>query len=97
MTAQAADLHARHARSDLVEEPGRRRDRRRPDQARRLRSREEVPAALRDSRRPDRHRSADAAAADTRYYPADIWAARGALVLKVNYRGSAGYGEKFRS
>jgi dipeptidyl aminopeptidase/acylaminoacyl peptidase len=33
---------------------------------------------------------------DTRYYPADIWAARGALILKVNYRGSAGYGEKFR-
>jgi dipeptidyl aminopeptidase/acylaminoacyl peptidase len=33
---------------------------------------------------------------DSRYYPSDIWAARGALVLKVNYRGSAGYGEKFR-
>jgi dipeptidyl aminopeptidase/acylaminoacyl peptidase len=33
---------------------------------------------------------------DTRYYPTDIWVARGALVLKVNYRGSAGYGEAFR-
>jgi dipeptidyl aminopeptidase/acylaminoacyl peptidase len=33
---------------------------------------------------------------DSRYYPADIWTARGALILKVNYRGSAGYGEKFR-
>jgi len=33
---------------------------------------------------------------DSRYYPSDIWAARGALVLKVNYRGSAGYGAKFR-
>ncbi len=33
---------------------------------------------------------------DARYYPADIWAARGALILKVNYRGSGGYGEKFR-
>ncbi|MDX6382771.1 MAG: hypothetical protein QOK48_344 [Blastocatellia bacterium] len=33
---------------------------------------------------------------DSRYYPADIWAARGALILKVNYRGSAGYGEVFR-
>jgi dipeptidyl aminopeptidase/acylaminoacyl peptidase len=33
---------------------------------------------------------------DTRYYPSDIWAARGALILKVNYRGSSGYGEKFR-
>ncbi len=35
-------------------------------------------------------------APDTRYYPSDIWAARGALILKVNYRGSAGYGEAFR-
>ena len=35
--------------------------------------------------------------AETRTYPADIWAGRGALILKVNYRGSAGYGEKFRS
>jgi len=33
---------------------------------------------------------------DARIYPSDIWAARGALLLKVNYRGSAGYGEKFR-
>lgn len=33
---------------------------------------------------------------ETRYYPVDVWASRGALVLKVNYRGSAGYGEKFR-
>ncbi|HWP44105.1 MAG TPA: prolyl oligopeptidase family serine peptidase, partial [Blastocatellia bacterium] len=33
---------------------------------------------------------------DMRYYPSDIWAARGALILKVNYRGSAGYGERFR-
>jgi dipeptidyl aminopeptidase/acylaminoacyl peptidase len=35
-------------------------------------------------------------APDARYYPSDIWISRGALVLKVNYRGSAGYGEKFR-
>jgi dipeptidyl aminopeptidase/acylaminoacyl peptidase len=34
---------------------------------------------------------------DRRTYPSDIWAARGALILKVNYRGSAGYGEKFRT
>jgi len=33
---------------------------------------------------------------DSRYYPADIWAARGAVLLKVNYRGSAGYGQAFR-
>ncbi|RVT88748.1 S9 family peptidase [Inhella crocodyli] len=33
---------------------------------------------------------------DMRYYPSDLWAARGALLLKVNYRGSAGYGEAFR-
>jgi dipeptidyl aminopeptidase/acylaminoacyl peptidase len=31
-----------------------------------------------------------------RYYPSDIWSGRGALILRVNYRGSAGYGEKFR-
>lgn len=30
------------------------------------------------------------------YYPMDIWTGRGALVLRVNYRGSAGYGERFR-
>jgi dipeptidyl aminopeptidase/acylaminoacyl peptidase len=32
-----------------------------------------------------------------RYYPREIFAARGALILKVNYRGSGGYGEAFRS
>jgi len=32
-----------------------------------------------------------------RYYPIERFAAKGALVLKVNYRGSAGYGEKFRA
>lgn len=31
------------------------------------------------------------------YYPIDAFLARGALVLEPNYRGSAGYGEKFRS
>jgi dipeptidyl aminopeptidase/acylaminoacyl peptidase len=30
-------------------------------------------------------------------YPIDVWVARGALVLEPNYRGSAGYGEQFRS
>jgi dipeptidyl aminopeptidase/acylaminoacyl peptidase len=33
----------------------------------------------------------------TGIYPIDIWAAKGALVLEPNYRGSAGYGEGFRS
>ena len=34
----------------------------------------------------------------TRYaYPIDLWLSRGALVLLPNYRGSAGYGERFRS
>ncbi len=33
---------------------------------------------------------------ENRYYPVDSWVGRGALVLKVNYRGSAGYGERFR-
>jgi dipeptidyl aminopeptidase/acylaminoacyl peptidase len=30
-------------------------------------------------------------------YPMMQWVEKGALVLRVNYRGSAGYGEKFRS
>lgn len=30
-------------------------------------------------------------------YPISHWCEKGALVLRVNYRGSAGYGEKFRS
>jgi dipeptidyl aminopeptidase/acylaminoacyl peptidase len=33
----------------------------------------------------------------TYVYPIDLWVARGAIVLEPNYRGSAGYGEKFRS
>jgi dipeptidyl aminopeptidase/acylaminoacyl peptidase len=32
-----------------------------------------------------------------RYYPTELFAARGALILEPNYRGSAGYGAKFRS
>ena len=32
-----------------------------------------------------------------RNYPIDVWVAKGALVLEPNYRGCAGYGEKFRS
>jgi dipeptidyl aminopeptidase/acylaminoacyl peptidase len=32
-----------------------------------------------------------------RYYPIERFAAKGALVLRPNYRGSAGYGEKFRA
>jgi dipeptidyl aminopeptidase/acylaminoacyl peptidase len=33
----------------------------------------------------------------TAIYPIDLWVNKGALVLEPNYRGSAGYGEKFRS
>lgn len=33
----------------------------------------------------------------TYVYPMMQWCEKGALVLRVNYRGSAGYGEKFRS
>jgi len=32
-----------------------------------------------------------------RYYPVERFVAKGALVLKPNYRGSAGYGAKFRA
>ena len=31
------------------------------------------------------------------YYPVDTFLSKGALVLEPNYRGSAGYGERFRS
>src|SRR5205814_1592914 len=30
-------------------------------------------------------------------YPIDVWVPRGVLVLEPNYRGSAGYGERFRA
>jgi dipeptidyl aminopeptidase/acylaminoacyl peptidase len=30
-------------------------------------------------------------------YPIELWLAKGAVILEPNYRGSAGYGEKFRS
>ena len=33
----------------------------------------------------------------TYVYPVMQWCEKGAIVLRVNYRGSAGYGEKFRS
>ena len=32
-----------------------------------------------------------------RYYPIEQWLAKGALILEPNYRGSAGFGEAFRS
>src|SRR5437879_1323683 len=32
-----------------------------------------------------------------RYYPIERFVAKGAMVLRPNYRGSAGYGEKFRA
>ena len=34
---------------------------------------------------------------ERRYYPIQQWVAKGALILQPNYRGSAGYGEAFRS
>ncbi len=48
------ELDDQHARGRLVEEPGRRHDRRGPAQAGRLRSGAEVPAARRHPRRTDR-------------------------------------------
>jgi dipeptidyl aminopeptidase/acylaminoacyl peptidase len=33
----------------------------------------------------------------TTTYPIDLWVAKGAMVLEPNYRGSAGYGERFRA
>ncbi|HVD91925.1 MAG TPA: S9 family peptidase [Vicinamibacterales bacterium] len=41
--------------------------------------------------------SRPSAFSSTSIYPIDIWTSKGALVLEPNYRGSAGYGEAFRS
>jgi dipeptidyl aminopeptidase/acylaminoacyl peptidase len=38
-----------------------------------------------------------AVASADRYYPVERFAAKGALILRPNYRGSAGYGAKFRA
>ena len=38
-----------------------------------------------------------AARSPDRYYPIELFAARGAVILEPNYRGSAGYGAKFRA
>ena len=69
--------------------------RRRSDQAARLRSLAEISAAGGDPRRA--HRRGHAGLLADRYYPVERFAAKGALILKPNYRGSAGYGEKFRA
>ena len=47
-------------------------------------------------RRPDRYLSRHALQ-QHRNLSIDLWVNKGALVLEPNYRGSAGYGEKFRS
>ena len=57
----------------------------------------EVSAARRHPRRPDRRLARRRRSSARRIYPIDLWTAKGALVLEPNYRGSAGYGEKFRS
>ena len=64
--------------------------------SRRLPGREALSPARRHPRRADR-RLAAGAVRERQFYPIDVWLARGALVLEPNYRGSAGYGEKFRS
>ena len=96
MTAQTAALGEERAGSRVVEEPGRRDDRRRAAQADRLPARQEVSAARRDPRRADR-RLARRRRSPAPIYPIDIWIREAPLVLEPNYRGSAGYGEKFRS
>ena len=57
---------------------------------------EEVSVARRDPRRAYGH-VAPQAFSSTSTYPIDLWTSKGALVLEPNYRGSAGYGEAFRS
>ncbi len=45
------------------------------------------PASISYPQKYDRYNS---------YYPLEQWAAKGALILEPNYRGSAGFGEDFR-
>ena len=56
-----------------------------------------LSAAGRDPRRADGRLARRCRTAARGIYPIDLWVAKGALVLEPNYRGSAGYGEKFRS
>ena len=89
------EFSAGHSRSDRVEIQRRHAHRRHPDEARGFRSLEKISVAGRDSRRPHRHQPRHAFA--DRYYPIELFAANGAVILEPNYRGSAGYGEKFRA
>ena len=95
--AQVAALAGGAARGRLLEEPGRRGDRRRAPQAGRVPVRPEISSARRHPRRADRRLARRRRSAARRIYPIDLWVAQGALVLEPNYRGSAGYGEKFRA
>jgi hypothetical protein len=66
-------------------------------QARRFPGGQALSAAGRDSRRPDRASLDPFRTAAPRPIRLMPFLAKGALVLEPNYRGSAGYGEKFRS
>ena len=96
LSAQAASFVLGTRELISLEEQGRRDDRGRADQAGRLRSGQTYPLLCIIHGGPTGIDRPTLLAPDTRYYPSDIWAARGALILKVNYRGSAGYGEQFR-
>ena len=96
MTDQIAAWPIGTRRGRALEEPRRGRDRGRAPQAEGLRPGEAVSAVRGDSRRADGHRCAAAGARSTSIRSPQ-WVASGALVLRPNYRGSAGYGEKFRS
>ena len=81
--------------ADRMEIEGRRDHRRHPDQARRFRSAKKYPLLVVIHGGPtgvDRP-----SITGDRTYPMEMFAAKGAVILRPNYRGSAGYGEKFRS
>ena len=96
MTAQVRALGDERARGRVVEEPGRRDDRRRAAQADRLPAGKKYPLLVVIHGGPTGV-SRPTPFSSTGIYPIDIWTAKGALVLEPNYRGSAGYGEAFRS
>ncbi|MCK7483613.1 MAG: prolyl oligopeptidase family serine peptidase [Candidatus Moduliflexus flocculans] len=97
MTDQVAGLRPGHARGHLLEEQGRDDDRGRPHQAGRLRPGQEATPCSASSTAGRRASTGRCSLVRRRATTRPTSGPRrGALVLKVNYRGSAGYGEKFR-
>jgi hypothetical protein len=84
-----AEVQDRAPGKDHVEGTGRRHDRRPADVSARLQGGHEVSADRADARRPGRVGSV------WLLHDNQVYAAKGYAVLRPNYRGSTGYGDKF--